>query len=251
MDKEEQLIRKRLTELSQTADRRGIATYSDFLNLNEQTILHSIPKNMLPAAYKTDGGYACAERQIAVFLPDTLSYEHACPIKVLKIIPVNTRFAEPLSHRDYLGAILNLGLERCKIGDLAVLEDSCLVFCYTSVSSYIIEQLSCIRHTVVTVTEEPLKELCYTPKFEVLKGTVASVRLDSVLSVAFPLSRSKLTALIEGGKVFVNGKLMTSKSGHIKEKDILSVRGMGRVSYEGILSETKKGRFYINVHKYV
>ena len=89
------------------------------------------------------------------------------------------------------------------------------------------------------------------PKYEEMKGTVPSVRLDTVLSVAWPLSRSKLTAYIEGGKVFVNGKLITSNGYHLKESDRISVRGMGRLTYEGILSQTKKGRYMISVHKYI
>ena len=77
------------------------------------------------------------------------------------------------------------------------------------------------------------------------------MRLDTVLSVAFPMSRSRLTGLIEGGKVFVNGRLTTSNGYRLKEEDIISVRGMGKLVYQGILSETKKGRQYIQVGKYI
>ena len=71
-----------------------------------------------------------------------------------------------------------------------------------------------------------------------------------VLAVAYPLSRSKLTGLIEGGKVFVNGKLITSNGYRLKEGDLISVRGMGRIQYNGVLSETKKGRYFIQVYQY-
>ena len=77
------------------------------------------------------------------------------------------------------------------------------------------------------------------------------MRLDTVLSVAFPMSRSRLTGLIEGGKVFVNGRLTTSNGYRLKEEDIISVRGMVKLVYQGILSETKKGRQYIQVGKYI
>ena len=91
----------------------------------------------------------------------------------------------------------------------------------------------------------------YEPKYEEIKGTVASIRLDTVLSLAFPLSRSKLTAYIEGAKVFVNGKLITSNGYRLKEGDMISVRKMGRILYGGILSETKKGRYLTVVRKYI
>ena len=72
-----------------------------------------------------------------------------------------------------------------------------------------------------------------------------------MLSLAFPISRSKLTAYIEGGKVFVNGKLVTSNGYRLKEGDIISVRKLGRIVYDGVLSETKKGRYLTVVRKYI
>ena len=90
----------------------------------------------------------------------------------------------------------------------------------------------------------------WEPKYEEIKETVASVRLDSLLSLAFSSSRSKLTALIEAGRVYVNGKLITSNGYHVKDNDIISVRQMGRFQYEGVLSETKKGRYYVTIDVY-
>lgn len=251
MNKEEQLLQKRLVELSNMAYQRDIVTFTDFLNLNELNILHSTPKHMLPAAYETYGGYESAERQMVAFLPDALYYEYRYPMEILKISPANPKFAEALSHRDYLGGILHLGIERSCLGDLLVDDGACRVFVTDGMADYICSELTRIRHTTVKVAKESMKEFQYTPKLEICKGTVSSVRLDSVLSVAFPLSRSKFTGLIEGGKVFVNGKLITTNACRLKENDIISVRGMGRIKYFGTLSETKKGRLYIEVGKYI
>ena len=251
MNKEELLLQKRLIELSNTAYQRDIVTFTDFLNLNELNILHSTPKHVFPTAYETYGGYEAAERQMVAFLPDALYYEYRYPIEILKISPVNLKFAESLSHRDYLGAILHLGIERCCIGDLLVEEDGCRVFVIDSMAEYICKDLTRIRHTTVKVSVENVEDFQYEPKLEIRKGTVSSIRLDSVLAVAFPLSRSKLTGLIEDGKVFVNGKLITTNACRLKENDIISVRGMGRVKYLATLSETKKGRLYIEVGKYI
>lgn len=251
MNKEELMLQKRLIDLSNAAYRKDIVTFSDFLNLNELNILHTTPKDMFPARYETYGGYGSAERQMVAFLPDALYYEYQYPMTALKIAPSNPKFAESLTHRDYLGAILHLGIERCKVGDLILKDGGCMVFAADSIADYITGSLTRIRHTTVKVLEVPMEEVSYTPNLQMQKGTVASVRLDTVLSVAFPLSRSKLTGLIEGGKVFVNGKLITSNGYRLKEKDMISVRGMGKLVYEGILSETKKGRYYIEVGKYV
>ena len=132
MQKEELMLQKRLIELSKLAYQRGIVTYSDFLNLNELNILHTTPKSEFFSCYETFGGYEFSERQMAVFLPDALCYEKNYPISVLKIEPLQKKFSEKLSHRDYLGSILNLGIERCKLGDILVEEDYALLFAHKS-----------------------------------------------------------------------------------------------------------------------
>lgn len=251
MNKDELLLQKRLIDLSNVADRRNIVTFSDFLNLNELNILHSTPKNLFHCGYRTFGGYDLAERQMVAFLPDALYYEYFYPLQALRICLSAPKFAEKLTHRDYLGSILSLGIERSKIGDILPDEKGCIVFCHETMTDYLIENLIKIKHTMVTVSKEEEQNIKYEPDLENIKGTVPSVRLDTVLSVAYPLSRSRLTSYIEGGQVFVNGKLITNNGFHLKEGDIISVRHMGRIVYNGILSETRKGRYYISVGKYV
>lgn len=112
------------------------------------------------------------------------------------------------------------------------------------------EQLTRVRHTVVMAEKLELEDFSYKPELQELSGTAASIRLDSVLAIGFPMSRSKLTGYIEGGKVYVNGRLITSNGYHLKENDIISVRGMGRIIYGGILSETRKGRYFVRIYKY-
>ena len=251
MNKEELLLQKRLVELSRIAYTREIVTFSEFLNLNELNILHTTPKNMLLSQYKTYGGYGLSERQMAAFLPDALYYDYQYPIQIIEISPVNRKFAEELSHRDYLGAVMNLGIERCKLGDILIEDGKAILFAKEELASYIMEHLTRIRHTTVKTSILSTFEDSYEPRYEELKGTVASVRLDTVLSLAYPLSRSKVTGLIEGARVFVNGKLVTSNGYRLKEGDILSVRKMGRIGYNGILSETKKGRYMVSIRKYI
>lgn len=251
MNKDELLLQKRVVELSNIAYQRDVVVFSDFLNLNELNILHSTPKNLFPARYETYGGYEFAERQMVTFLPDALYYECEYPLHILKIAPLHKKFAEPLSHRDYLGALMNLGLERSKMGDLLMIEDGCILFVQEKLSAFVLENLTRVRHTNVLVQVEEPTEFSYTKAVSEIKGTVPSIRLDTIISVAFPTSRSKLTGLIEGQKVYVNGKLITSNGYRLKDGDMISIRGLGKISYTGILSETKKGRYYVSVKKYV
>lgn len=251
MNKEETMLRKRLIELSNQAFHRDVVSFSDFLNLNKLNILHTTPKDMFPTRYETYGGYDLSERQMVAFLPDALYYDYEYPMKVVEIKPVHSKFAEELSHRDYLGAIMNLGIERCKLGDIIVEDKQAAIFAKEEIATYIADSLTRIRHTVVTAVVKDATELIYEPKYQIVKGTVASVRLDTILSTAYGTSRSKITAYIEGAKVFVNGKLITSNGYHLKDGDMISVRGVGRVSYESVLGETKKGRYLVTIKKYI
>ena len=146
---------------------------------------------------------------------------------------------------------MNLGIERSKLGDIIVDNGRAILFSKEELADYIKENLTRIKHTTVQAKIIPDYEVSYEPKYDELKGTVPSIRLDTILSIAYPLSRSKLTPLIQSGRVFVNGKLITSNGYHLKEGDMISVRKMGRISYTGILSETKKGRYMVSVRKYI
>lgn len=259
MQKEEQQLEKRLSELSNLAYSRDIVTYSDFLNLNEQNILHAMPKDRLYTRFVTFGGYGLAERQMAAFLPDALSLRgetdaksvFAKEICILRIAPLHEKYAEELTHRDYLGAMLNLGIERSKTGDILIEKKDAFVFVKPKLSDFLVEELTRVRHTTVMVSEEPLRDFCYEPRYEEIRGTVASVRLDSLLALAFSASRSSLTFLIEGGKVFVNGKLITSNGYQIKENDIISVRGMGKFRFCEEMNKTRKQRTFVRILKYI
>lgn len=251
MQKEEELLQKRLIELSKVAYQRNIITYSDFLNLNELHILHTTPKQDYYVPYNTFGGYDSSERQMVAFLPDALYCEPEYPMSVIQISPVQKKFADKLTHRDFLGTVLGLGIERSKIGDILVQEQDAFLFAHSSICDFIIRELSRIKHTTVLVNLVELDSFDYQPGYEEITGTVASVRLDSLLSIVYKESRSKLVGLIEGAKVYVNGKLITTNSYSPKEADIISVRGYGKFKYMGMISTTKKGRYYISIHKYI
>ncbi len=251
MNKEEAMLRKRLVDLSGQAFNRNIVTFSDFLNLNELNILHTTPKDQLLTGYETFGGYDFAERQMAAFLPDALYYEYKYPISVLAITADSPKFAEELSHRDYLGSLMNLGIDRSRFGDILVEEDRALVFAHSEIAPYVAENLTKVRHTLVTAAVMEPEEIHYKPRFQSIRGNVPSLRLDAVLSTAFPMSRSKMTPYIEEGKVYVNGKLITSNGYQLKDGDLISVRGLGKIRYDGLLSETKKGRYVVNIQKFI
>lgn len=276
MNKDEILIQKRLSELSKTAFHRGMITFSDFLNLNDQQLLHQLPKDTISTAIYLFGGYIPAERCKAAFIPDEATYLHGFdssqfqhkiygassneipfassldfPIRCLLIQPLQKKFAEPLTHRDYLGALLNLGIERHKTGDILVGEDQAHIFVDSGICDFICENFIKIRHTSVKAVPALTTDLKYEANLKSLKGNVASVRLDSLIGLVYNLARGKASSCIESGKVFVNNRLISSNSYKPQENDIISVRGLGRFAYRGITAETRKGRYFVELDKYI
>lgn len=264
MNREEELFQKRLLELAKKADSRNIITFTDFLNLNELNIYHQSARSLSFVKCLGFGGYEQAERQILAFIPDALC---CCPtdftdgplqdnlihypIACLRIEPQNKRFAEKLSHRDYLGAVLGTGIERSTIGDILIDGQTAWLFCLERMADFLSEALTGVRNTSVDVRKVPLEKIEYKPKYELVQGSVASVRLDSLLALAFGSSRSSLVGLIEGGKVFVNARLVTSNGYRVKENDLISARGLGRFRYLGVRCGTKKGRLIAEIEKYI
>ena len=242
---------KRIRELANLSYQRDIVTFSDFLNLNEQNMVSSLKRQFPQIVMEIFGGYENAERQMVAFHPDALAFTWEYPIDCLKIEPKAIKFSESLTHRDYLGALLNLGLERSVIGDIVVQEKAAWFFCQNKMTDFFLDNLCRVRHTNILITkvDDPDKLPC--PKLEAINGTCASVRLDSLISLAFKASRSSMVSYIEGGQVFVNGKLITSNGYEPKEGDIISVRGKGRFIFDGMSHQTKKGRCGVRILRYI
>lgn len=250
MDKDEFLL-KRIRELANLSYQRDIVTFTDFLNLNEQNMLASLKLHQMGVEVKLFGGYEHAERQMAVFFPESLGFSWDYPIDCLKIEPKALRFSEELGHRDYLGALLNLGVDRSVVGDILIKDKEAWFFCLHKMSDFFIENLIRVKHTTVLVSRVEQAEEIPEPEFEMINGTCASVRLDALIGLAFQASRSSMVSFIESGLVFINGKLITSNGYEPKEGDIISVRGKGRFIYDGVSRQTKKGRLGVRIRKYV
>lgn len=250
MEKNEFFL-KRIRELANLSYQRDIVTFSDFLNLNEQNMVSSLKQQFPQVVMETFGGYVNAERQMVAFHPDALAFTWEYPIDCLKIEPKAIKFSENLSHRDYMGALLNLGVDRSVIGDIIVQEKAAWFFCQSKMTEFFLENLCRVRHTNILITKVNDPEEFPHPNLESINGTCASVRLDSLIALAFKASRSSMVSYIESGQVFVNGKLITSNGYEPKEGDIVSVRGKGRFIFDGVSHQTKKGRYGVRILLYV
>ncbi|MBE5921553.1 MAG: RNA-binding protein [Lachnospiraceae bacterium] len=205
--------------------------------------------------YRLEGGFPVAERKKVFFYPpeysDTQMQQYVTEqICYLYITPVAPKFADALTHRDFLGAIMNLGISRSRIGDIFIQDTSAYCICDRAIGVYIQTNLRKIKHTMIKAElRDSLPENFQIP-FKQLKGSIASLRVDAFIAFVFHFSRSQAISLIQAEKVFVQGKLVRTGSDSVKELQIVSVRGHGRFRFERILGQTKKERLYVEVSLY-
>ena len=165
--------------------------------------------------------------------------------------PKSAKFAEELTHRDYLGAILSLGIERSLIGDILVRDRQAWFFCLSSVADMLMFSLVQVRRTSVAaeIAAADIPEL--QPRYAQMRVNVASERLDAVVAAFSGLSRGQADKLFAAEKVFVNGRTTADRSFRLKEGDLLSVRGIGKAVYDGIEYETRKKRLMVQLRKLI
>ena len=145
---------------------------------------------------------------------------------------------------------MNLGIERGMVGDIVINEDGCFIFCLERMAEYISGELRQVRRTSVSCTAVPAFSCRVEQKFEEIRGSIASPRLDNLLSLIYHTSRTKILPYIQGEKVFVDGKLAVSPSMQLKGGEIVSVRGLGKFLFTGTENETRKGRIFAAVRRY-
>jgi RNA-binding protein YlmH len=252
MNDDTELLKKRLKELYDKADRGGYYTFTDFLGLAEQSALNEVTSKLNRNAISTFGGASGAERVMARFgNSDELGYEAPYPILCISVEPLSQKFADKLTHRDFLGALLNLGIERSTLGDIVIRENVGYVFAEEKIAEFITEELTRVKRTDVKV-----KIIDTLPEGELYKTEqkriqIQSERLDAVVAKVFSLSREDAQILIKRSLVFVNGKETASASYTPKENDKISVRGHGRFIYCGFDSTSRKGKLNAIVELYI
>lgn len=245
---EERALRNNFSELAARADNGSYYTYSDFLALAEQDILLGM---RLPVPVSLCGGYDGAERRVAVFgSEDDLGYPPEPPLAFIKIEPLSPRFAEPLTHRDYLGSILGLGLERDVTGDILPSDGAAYIICLDQTADFIAENLTKVRHTDVKCTRLDVLPDVTVPKPQEMSVFAASERADAICAAVFGLSRSESEQLFARKLIFVNARLTEAPDARLAPGATVSARGHGKFIYCGIEKTTRKGRLCVTVKKY-
>ena len=249
MDRDDYAVTKRFIDLSNQADRKGIVLFSDFLNMNEINLLYKC-KDAMPSTIALYGGYDEAERQMAAFQPDALYYSWEFPIACICFTPVRQKFAEDLSHRDVLGSLMHLGIERSTIGDILLQDDKVYIFCEDKIKDFILQELYKIRHTQVLGKTVNMTDFVVKHHYVEQHGVISSNRLDAFVSLACKLSRAKASEYILGENLFINGKLISNHNQKLSPGDIVSMRSFGKIRIDEIGDETKKGRIKVSFRWY-
>ena len=244
-------LEKRLNELALRAGRAGRECFTRFLEPAQETWARQAAARA-GARVALWGGYEDAERRVAAFYPDDGSEPEQWPIRALRL-QWNEKFASP-GHRDLLGAVMGLGIERETTGDIAMgtyRERPCAyLFALEEMADYIAASLESAGRAALKVSLAEEAPALLPPEGETLRLTVQQERLDAVVAAAYRLSRSEAQRLIAGGLVKLNHLPNLHTDARLSEGDLLSVRGYGRVRLVEFQGESRRGRQVVQVFRY-
>ena len=199
------------------------------------------------------GGYEEAERKMLVYLPDYLDaealYEEDSPLVCLRA----TFFEkDDLSHRDFLGALMGAGIARETVGDICVGKGCCDFFVTEEIAPYILQNFLSAGRTKLHLDRIPLKDASIPePEVKEIRDTLASLRLDSIISSGFRIGRSLASQYVSAGKAAIDGLPCEKPDKAVAEGMKISVRGLGKIKLVQVNGRTKKDRISVTIHRYV
>lgn len=238
----------RIQELQQRCDQKQQIVHTDFLDaqtvsqIQQYLSFHTFP------AFHFSGGYPDAERQVLFFLPDWQDPADFQPETFFTFLRLRPTAPQGLTHRDYLGSCMALGVKREKMGDILVLEDGAEFIVLPSIVPYLLSNVTRIGRTSTEIVEISPAELQLPVRQTIqFTRTTASLRCDTLVSAAFSLSRSEAVAAISKGLVAVNHLPEEKADRTLSLPCMLSVRGKGRVYLETEQNRSRKGRIFIHI----
>ncbi len=239
----------RILDLVQQVQYSYQGRYTDFLTPYEQREAAKILEGLDGICYSLDGMIASAERKIISIYPD---YEENHSRDFLSCLKIKGNFQfRKVTHRDYLGSILGMGIKRECIGDIFPCEDGAYVVCLSSVTEYLLFHLEKIANVSVKLSEVGEEEIVISkPHLREQNFVVSSLRLDAIVAGMFRLSRSEAQKVISGELVSVDYETITNSSKILSPPTIISARGFGKGRFEEVLYQTKKERWRIKTLLY-
>ncbi|ANX01498.1 RNA-binding protein [Thermoclostridium stercorarium subsp. leptospartum DSM 9219] len=253
-DPEVKLVLAQILDKMEKTRQKNILTMTGFLNEHQRAVAGKLIKDFGNPDHVFYGGYEGAQRAVLIFLPDYIRPEEITDddINPLSCIRAKYSSVNSVTHRDILGAILGTGLKREVIGDILVNGNSSDIIVMKEVVPYLESNFSSAGKTKLEISVIPLSEIRIPEaKFKIINDMVASLRLDSVVSSAFSVSREKAAEAIKAGRVFLNYLECNKTDKQVNEGDFITVRGMGKAVLQQVGGKTGKGRIRVVIAKYI
>lgn len=248
---EDRLLLAKVWDKINAGLRKGIPANSCFLSPRELEMTRLLFGE--PEGLHRFGGYADAERQMLIYLPEYLEeeslYDADSPVACLRAVYYE---GDSLTHRDFLGALMGAGVARETVGDICVGKGSCDFFVTREITPWLLQNFYSAGRTKFRLSEIALAEASIPePETKEIRDTLASCRLDAVISSGFRIGRSLASDYVNAGKAAINGLPCTKSDKTVSEGDRISVRGLGKLRLTQVNGQTKKGRISVLIHRYI
>ena len=248
---EDRVLLAKVWDKINTGLRKNIPANTCFLSQREQELCRYLFGQM--DGLTAFGGYADAERKMLVYLPDYLdeSYfrEEDAPLTCLRATFYE---GDSPTHRDFLGALMGAGIGRETVGDICVGNGSCDFFVTSEIAPYVEQNFLSAGRTKLRLEQISLEQVSVPePETKEIKDTLASLRLDSVISAGFRIGRSAASDYVTAGKAAIDGLPCEKPDRTVTEGATISVRGLGKIKLYSVNGQTKKGRISVVIHRYV
>ncbi len=247
---EDKVLLAKVWDKINTGIRKNIPANSCFLSPRQLEMTRFL-FGALEGLY-TFGGYDGAERQMLTYLPDYL--EESALYEDAPLVCLRATFYEGDSpnHRDFLGALMGAGIARETVGDICVGNGSCDFFVTKEIAPYLLQNFESAGRTKLHLQEISLENVRVPqPEIKEIRDTLASLRLDGIISAGFRIGRSQATQYVTAGKVAINGLPCEKPDKAVEEGAVIAVRGLGKMRLATVGGQTKKGRISVVIERYV
>jgi RNA-binding protein YlmH len=253
MTKDELIISRIEDKIEQCRDGYYV-TNTGLLDSHEQALAAAASRNAAGVRCLMYGGYNEAERRMLVCIPTDIpmSDEEAQEGLLAVLRVTKPAISRELSHRDYLGSVLGLGLDRSVTGDILVRPDGADIIIVPEIADFLLREFRQVGRTNIKAQLVAIEQLSIPEmRTQTIRDTIPSARLDSVVSSAFKLSRSKAAEAIRGGIVSLDHAECLKPDAKVEEGQTLVLRGKGKAVIDEIGGESKKGRIWISIRRYI
>lgn len=256
-EKDDKILLAQILDKVEMVEKKNKIEYTDFLDLSQIELVQKFVNKMKIENYMSYGGFENAERKIFVFYPEkfnsTVVEKNLSNIVQIIRIELPDDLKGKYTHRDYLGAVIKLGIERKKVGDIIVDNNGADIIVDKDISKFLLDNLgSLTRFSKSKISIQNIEDLRQVEiRKEKIEIIVSSMRLDNVISELARCSRNKALDIINMERVFVNFECETKKTKQIKTGDMVTIRGKGRFFIKEIVGQTRSGRTIIKIEKFV